>query len=80
MEPGGTIRQHRGDFDEEPEIERIKPFLKKWQQEIRRRMQAGDYMLAEKSAALRQKNIQELQEKNNTRVLAGLMEDLMEVV
>ena len=80
VEPGGTIRQHRGDFDEEPEIERIKPFLKKWQQEIRRRMQAGDYMLAEKSAALRQKNIQELQEKNNTRVLAGLMEDLMEVV
>lgn len=80
VEPGGTIRQHRGMYDEEPEIEKIKPFLRRWQQEIRRRMGTKDHEYAQKSAVLRQKNIEELMEKKNTRVLNGLMEDLMEVV
>lgn len=80
VEPGGTIRQHRGMCDEEPEIEKIKPFLKKWQKEIRKRMSAKDYELAKASEILRQKNIEELSAQNNTRVLNGLMEDLMEVI
>lgn len=80
VEPGGTIRQHRGEYDEEPGIEEIKPFLREWQKDIRKRMSREDHAYAEKSAVLRQKNIEELQEKNNTRVLDGLMEDLMEVI
>ncbi|MBQ3105183.1 MAG: PcfJ domain-containing protein [Lachnospiraceae bacterium] len=80
VEPGGTIRQHRGAFDEEPEIEKIKPFLRTWQKEIRKRMSKEDHEYAKKSAVLRQKNIEELKEKNNTRVLNGLMEDLMEAI
>lgn len=80
VEPGGTIRQHRGEYDEEPDIEQIKPFLREWQKVIRKRMGREDHEYAEKSAVLRQKNIEELKEKNNTRVLNGLMEDLMEVI
>lgn len=80
VEPGGTIRQHRGMYDEEPEIEQVKPFLKLWQKEIRKRMNAKDHELAKTSEVLRQRNIEELKAKNNTRVLDGLMEDLMEVI
>lgn len=80
VEPGGTIRQHRGAYDEEPGIEEIKPFLREWQKVIRKRMSHTDHEYAKNSAVLRQKNIEELQAKNNTRVLEGLMEDLMEVI
>ena len=80
VEPGGTIRQHRGAYDEEPGIEEIKPFLREWQQVIRKRMSKEDHKYARTSAVLRQKNIDELKEKNNVRVLNGLMEDLMEVI
>lgn len=80
VEPGGTIRQHRGAYDEEPGIEQIKPFLREWQKVIRKRMSKEDHKYARESAVLRQKNIDELKEKNNVRVLNGLMEDLMEVI
>lgn len=78
VEPGGTIRQHRGMDDEEPEIEEVKPFLREWQREIRKRMSHEDHELAAASRQKREENIRELQEKNNTRVLEGLMEDFME--
>lgn len=80
VEPGGTIRQHRGEFDEEPEIEKVKPFLRTWQKEIRKRMSKEDHELAAASKVKREENIKELREKNNTRVLNGLMEDFMEAV
>ena len=80
VEPGGTIRQHRGAFDEEPGIEEIKPFLREWQKHIRKRMSGKDHDYARESAVLRQKNIEELRAKNNTRVLEGLMEDFMETI
>ena len=78
VEPGGTIRQHRGMYDEEPEIEEVKPFLREWQREIRKRMSHEDHELAAASRQKREENIRELKEKNNTRVLEGLMEDFME--
>ena len=80
VEPGGTIRQHRGMFDEEPEIEKIKPFLREWQKEIRKRMKEEDHERAKRSEELRELNIRELKEKNNTRVLKGLEEDFMAAV
>lgn len=80
VEPGGTIRQHRGYLDEEPEIEKIRPFLREWQKEIRKRMTAEDKKRAERAAVLRDENIRELEEKNNTRVLEALMADFMEAV
>lgn len=78
VEPGGTVRQHRGYLDEEPEIEKVKPFIREWQAVLKKRLTAEDRKRARKSKALRQMNIEELKAKNNTRVLAGLMEDLME--
>ncbi|MBR1865584.1 MAG: PcfJ domain-containing protein, partial [Lachnospiraceae bacterium] len=78
VEPGGTVRQHRGYLDEEPEIELVKPFIREWQRELKRRLTEEDRQRAKNSAVLRQKNIDELKAKNNKRVLDGLMEDLME--
>ena len=80
VEPGGTIRQHRGCLDEEPEIEKIRPFLREWQRELKRRMSEEDRQRARISAVKREENIEELKAKNNTRVLQGLMEDFMEAV
>lgn len=80
VEPGGTIRQHRGMFDEEPDIEKVKPFLKEWQKEIRKRMNKKDHELAAVSKVKREANIEELKAKNNTRVLNGLMEDFIEAM
>ena len=80
VEPGGTIRQHRGMYDEEPEIEKVKPFLRKWQKEIKRRMKQEDFDRAAASKALREENIAELKQKGNTRVLDGLLEDFMEAI
>ena len=80
VEPGGTIRQHRGMFDEEPELEKVKPFLKEWQKVLKKRITKEDKQLAKVSALKRQQNIEELEEKGNTRVLNGLMEDFMEAM
>lgn len=80
VEPGGTIRQHRGKLDEKPEIEQVKVFLREWQREIKKRMSKEDIERAKISKNKRQENIDELKEKNNTRVLEGLMEDFMEAV
>ena len=80
VEPGGTIRQHRGYLDEEPEIEKVKPFLREWQKVIRKRLSREDHELAAVSKEKREANIEELKAKNNTRVLQGLMEDFMEAM
>lgn len=80
VEPGGTIRQHRGYLDEEPEIEEIKPFLREWQKVIKKRMTKRDHQYAAASKVKREENIEELKAKNNTRVLEGLMEDFMEAM
>lgn len=80
VEPGGTIRQHRGMFDEEPDIEKVKPFLKEWQKVIRKRMSEEDHKRAAVSKIKREENIEDLKRRNNTRVLNGLMEDFMEAV
>ena len=80
VEPGGTIRQHRGAFDEEPELDEVKPFLREWQKEIKKRMSEEDKKRAAVSKVKREENIMDLREKNNTRVLNGLLEDFMEAM
>ena len=80
VEPGGTIRQHRSYFDEEPGIQEIRSFLRGWQQEVKKRLKDEDHRLAEESKKKRISNIEELKAKNNTRVLKGLMEDFTEAM
>lgn len=80
FEPGGTIRQNRSYYDEEPGIEEIRGFLKLWQKEIKKRLTKEDKKHAAQSAILREQNIKELQEKQNTFVLKKLEEDFMEAI
>lgn len=80
VEPDGTIRQHRSYFDEEPNIEYIRGFLREWQQVVKKRMNKKDRKYAEHSRRMREKNIDELREANNTRVLKGLEQDFLEAV
>lgn len=80
VEPGGTIRQHRGLYDEEPELDKVKPFLREWQKAIKKRMKAEDKERAKLSKIKREQNIKELEDANNTRVLQGLKEDFMAAV
>lgn len=80
FEPGGTIRQSRSYYDEEPGIEEIRGFLKEWQKEIKKRLTREDREHAKQSALLREENIRELKEKQNSFVLQKLMEDFMEAM
>lgn len=79
-EPGMAIRQHRSYMDEEPNIDQIRPFLKEWQQAVRKRLTDKDREYGRLSEVMRDENIQELRKANNTRVLMGLMEDFMEAI
>lgn len=67
-------------MNEEPDIEKIRGFLRQWQKEIKKRLNEEDRRLAHISAQKRQQNINELREKNNIRVLKGLEEDFMEAI
>lgn len=80
VEPGGAIRQSRGYLDEEPRIEEIRPFLREWQRVVKERMKISDVKLAKISKQKREANLEELKQKNNTRVLKALMEDFMEAM
>lgn len=80
VEPGGTVRQHRGAFDEEPDIENIKPHIRKWQAHIRKNMTKKDRADALLSKKKREENIAQLKKDNNVRVLSGLLEDFMEAM
>lgn len=81
VEPGGTIRQHRGMYDEEPDLDTVKPFLKKWQKHIHKQLTEEDRALAEASREGREKSLAErlLIGGKTDRVYKGLMEDLMEI-
>ena len=78
VEPGGTIRQHRGYLDEEPEFDQVKPFLQEWQRVIKQRMKEEDHELARISREKREANTEDLIRKNNLKVLKGLEEDFMD--
>ena len=80
VEPGGTVRQHRGAFDEEPDIEKIKPHIRAWQAHIRKGMTKKDHADAKVAKKKREENIEQLKRDRNTRVLSGLLEDFMEAM
>lgn len=88
VEPDGTVRQKRTQFDRQgPDIEEIKDFLARWQKVVAGRLDKTDRERSKKSRALR---FEELQQMRKDRVvirtgdLAGhlladvLAEDLME--
>ncbi len=90
IEPNGTIRQKRTTGDNQnKDLDAAIPFLKKWQQEIKKRLSEEDKELAKKSAEARKKNYTQLRKdkklvwhgKLQGKLLADVLEnDLMEVM
>lgn len=90
IEPDGTIRQKRTTGDNQnKDLDAAIPFLKKWQQEIKKRLSEEDKELAKKSAEARKKNYTQLRKdkklvwhgKLQGKLLADVLEnDLMEVM
>ncbi len=88
IEPNGTVRQKRTEFDrQEPDIEGATKFLAEWQKAIAMRLTVDDRKLAEKSRVLRVEEFAQLQNDRviiHTGHLAGslladvLLADLME--
>lgn len=78
VEPGGTVRQHRGMYDEEPDLVLVKEFIQEWQKQLKKKLTKKDKQKAAHAKELRLKNIEELKRANNTRVLNGLIEDFMD--
>ncbi len=89
VEPGGVIRQKRTKFNrQEKDLELAKAFLKRWQQEIVRRVSARERDLQMKSAAARNAEIAQLRrdgivvhggEMSGTLLADVLIGDLMEI-
>ena len=80
VEPDGSLRQRRTYLDLETGIEEIRKFIKEWQRQVKKRLKASDLEAQKVSAEKREKNLEELRKKGNTRVLKALMEDFMEAV
>lgn len=79
VEPGGTVRQKRSEYNRQPEPEEVKKFISEWQKVLKDRLKQEDLELAKKSKQIRLMEMQELKE-NNERFAGVLEADLMEVV
>ena len=90
VEPDGTIRQKRTVGDRQnKDLEDAMVFLRKWQEEIQKRLTLEDYRLAKESSRLRVEEFKKLREEKakiwhghlQGQLLADVLErDLMEAV
>lgn len=90
VEPDGTIRQKRAVGDRQnKDLEDAVEFMRKWQEEIQKRLTLEDYRLAEESSRLRAEEFKKLREEKakiwhghlQGQLLADVLErDLMEAV
>lgn len=73
IEPDGTTRQKRttGDRQDQGFYEAVS-FIRKWQREVKKRLNRADKELATQSAELREKEFEELR-KNQTKVWHGAL-------
>lgn len=89
VEPGGVIRQKRTEYDrQKPDIKTAEKFLRKWQQELKKRMTSKDREQAKKAKELRRQGFEELRKSGKvipngelagTLLVDVLKADLMEV-
>lgn len=89
VEPDGTIRQKRAEFNRQnKDIDKVTSFLTLWQKEIQKRLTQKDRKSTEESRKLRQQNYQEIRDKHVVvhggtfagKLLADLLEkDLMDL-
>jgi len=79
VEPGGTVRQKRSEYNRQPEVEEVKKFIAEWQKVLKDRLKQEDKELAARSKRIRIMEMKEL--KTNNERFAGVLEaDLMEVI
>lgn len=57
IEPGGTVRQKRSEYNRQPELDKVQEVIKEWQKVVRERLQEEDKKKAEES---RRKRIEEM--------------------
>lgn len=81
VEPGGTVRQKRSEYNRQPDLDTVNRYLKEWQTEIRKRLKERDKQLAAQSAQQRAEEMEALRNgtERNRQLLDLLMADLMEV-
>jgi hypothetical protein len=79
IEPSGTVRQKRSEYNRQPEIKEVETFIKEWQKVIKDRLNEDDIRTAKESKRKRIAEMQELQVKN-VKLADILTEDLMEAI
>jgi hypothetical protein len=79
IEPNGTVRQKRSEYNRQPEIKEVELFIKEWQKEIKDRLNEDDIRTAKESKRKRIEEMQELQVKN-VKLATILTDDLMEAI
>ena len=78
VEPGGTVRQKRSEFNRQPDLEEVKRDLMEWQSELKKRLKEEDRKMAKRSRTLRMMEMREMREKRDP-FAETLERDLMEV-
>lgn len=80
VEPGGTVRQKRSEYNRQPDLEVVNQYLKEWQVAVRKRLKERDKQLAAQSAQQRAEEMEALRNgtERNRQLRALLMADLME--
>ena len=80
VEPGGTVRQKRSEYNRQPDLDTVNEYLKEWQVAIRKRLKERDKQLAAQSAQQRAEEMEQLRNgtERNHQLLDLLMADLME--
>lgn len=81
VEPGGTVRQKRSEYNRQPDLDTVNKYLKEWQEEIKKRLKERDKQLAAQSAQQRAEEMEQLKNgtERNRQLFDLLMNDLMEV-
>lgn len=80
VEPGGTVRQKRSEYNRQPDLDEVNGYLKEWQTQICKRLKERDKQLAAQSAQQRAEEMEVLRNgtERNRQLRALLMADLME--
>lgn len=83
VEPGGTVRQKRSEYNRQPDLQKVNTYIKEWQKNLKDRMDEEQRILQEESRLKRIAEMDQLKESENTRdnqlynLLSG---DLLEVI
>lgn len=81
VEPAGTIRQKRSEYNRQPDMDKILPFLRDWQQVVRQRIGAAEREAQRHSTKLREEAYAELRRRSqrDAEFAAKMEADLMDL-